>query len=178
MSVPPYVAACLVAILIAYLSDKTKQRGIYLAIFAIIALIGFAILRFHTDPNIKYMAIFFVTVGAFPGGPAFLAWAINNSAGPAVRAVSSAYVITLGTIGGIVSTWTYVGSDAPHFPTGHTINLVGQIIVFCLSVFGILYCLWENRVRAAGKRDHRLEGLTEEEQDKLGFKHPSFRYIT
>lgn len=178
MSVPPYVAACLVAILIAYLSDKTKQRGVYLAIFAIIALIGFAILRFHTDANIKYMAIFFVTVGAFPGGPAFLAWAINNSAGPAVRAVSSAYVVTLGTIGGIVSTWTYVGSDGPNFPTGHTINFVGQIVVFCLSVFGILYCLWENRLRAAGKRDHRLEGLTEEEQDKLGFKHPSFRYIT
>lgn len=178
MSVPPYVAACLLAIAIAYISDKTRQRGIYTAIFGVIALIGFAILRFHTEANIKYMALFFVTVGAFPGGPAFLAWAMNNSAGPAVRAVSSAYVVTLGTIGGIVSTWTYVSSDGPNFPTGHTINLVGQIVVVVLSIFGIVYCLWENRLRAAGKRDYRLEGLTEDEQEKLGFRHPNFRYMT
>lgn len=28
-----------------------------------------------------------------------------DSAGPSVRAVTSGYVVTLGTIGGIVSTW-------------------------------------------------------------------------
>lgn len=80
LTVPPYVAACLVAIAIAYISDKTHRRGIYLAIFSLIALVGFAILRWHTDPNIRYMAIYFVTVGAFPGGPAFLAWGMNSKA--------------------------------------------------------------------------------------------------
>ncbi|EHA56932.1 hypothetical protein MGG_06828 [Pyricularia oryzae 70-15] len=178
MSVPPYVCACLGAIAIAYLSDKTKQRGLYLAIFAVIAMIGFAILRWHQDSDIKYMAIYFVTIGAFPGGPAFLAWAINNSAGPSVRAVSSAYVVTLGTIGGIVSTWTYIKEDGPRYPNGHTVNLAGQIGVFFLAIFGILYCLRENKLRAAGKRDHRLEGLTEDETLHLGYRHPSFRYIT
>jgi sugar phosphate permease len=123
-SVPPYVCACIVAIAIAYVSDKTQKRGIYLAIFAIFAVIGFAILRWESSVNIRYMAVFFVTVGAFPGGPAFLSWAMNSkisrisqmrrqrltriflldSAGPAVRAVTSGYVVTLGTIGGIVAT--------------------------------------------------------------------------
>jgi sugar phosphate permease len=121
-SVPPYVAACLVAIAVAYGSDKTHQRGIWLAAFSCLAVIGFAILRFVETPEIRYMAIFFVTVGAFPGGPGFLSWAMNSksdpllfpsdgrltssldSAGPSVRAVSSGYVVTLGTIGGIVAT--------------------------------------------------------------------------
>lgn len=48
----------------------------------------------------------------------------------------------------------------------------------CLAIFGILYCMYENKARAAGKRDYRLEGLTEEEQEQLGNRHPQFRYWT
>jgi hypothetical protein len=47
-----------------------------------------------------------------------------------------------------------------------------------LSIFGIFYCMYENKARAAGKRDERLEGLTEEEQEGLGNRHPRFRYWT
>jgi sugar phosphate permease len=177
-SVPPYVAACLVAIAVAYGSDKTHQRGIWLAAFSCLAVIGFAILRWVEEPNIRYMAIYFVTVGAFPGGPGYLAWAINNAGSPSVRAVSSGYVVTLGTIGGIVATWTYTRSDAPKYNTGHTINLCGQIGAVLLAIFGIFYCMYENKARAAGKRDYRLEGLTEHEKDNMGRKHPSFRYWT
>jgi len=78
-SVPPYVAACLVAVAIAYVSDKTKQRGIYLAIFSLIALSGFCIMRFSSDPDLRYGGIFLITVGAFPGGPGFLSWGINST---------------------------------------------------------------------------------------------------
>ena len=77
-SVPPYVAACLVAIAVAYASDKTHQRGVWLAAFSCLAIIGFAILRFGTGANVRYMAVYFVTVGAFPGGPGFLSWAMNS----------------------------------------------------------------------------------------------------
>lgn len=77
-SVPPYVCACLVAVAVAYISDKTRKRGLYLALFSLLAIIGFAILRWETNPNVRYMAVFFVTMGAFPGGPGFLAWAINS----------------------------------------------------------------------------------------------------
>lgn len=77
-SVPPYVCACLVAVLIAYISDKTRRRGLYLGAFSLLAITGFAILRWEDEPNVRYMGVFFVTVGAFPGGPGFLAWAINS----------------------------------------------------------------------------------------------------
>ncbi len=77
-SVPPYVCACVIAVAIAYISDKTHQRGIYLAIFSGIAAIGFALLRWVSDPNVRYGAVFLVTIGAFPGGPGFLSWAMNS----------------------------------------------------------------------------------------------------
>ncbi|KAF1946657.1 hypothetical protein EJ02DRAFT_440931 [Clathrospora elynae] len=170
-SVPPYVCACVIAIGIAFVSDKTNRRGIYLVLFTLPAIAGFAILRWATDPNVRYGGIFLITIGAFPGGPGFLTWAANNAAGPAVRSVSTAYVVTLGTAGGILATWTYTIKDAPKYKNGHTINLVGQICVLVLSVGCIVYCKWENRQRDMGKRDHRLNG-TEAQVKDLGYRHP------
>lgn len=108
-SVPPYVCACLIAIAVAFASDKTDRRGIYLAVFTLPAIAGFSIMRWATDPDVRYGGVFLITIGAFPGGPGFLAWAANNAAGRAVRSVSAAYVVTLGTAGGILATW-YVTS--------------------------------------------------------------------
>lgn len=117
-------------------------------------------------------------IGAFPGGPGFLSWAVNNNAGPNVRAVASGYIVSLGTMGGILAVWAYLVDDAPKYHIGHNINLTMQIIVLCLATFGIFWCLRENRLRDQGKRDHRLNGLTPEEQADLGHLHPTFRYIT
>lgn len=77
-SVPPYVCACASAIGIAYVSDKTRRRGLYLALFCTLAITGFAILRWEDTPNVRYMAVFFVMAASFPAGPGFLAWAINS----------------------------------------------------------------------------------------------------
>lgn len=77
----------------------------------------------------------------------------------------------------VTQSWTYVSTDAPAYHTGHTINLAAQIAVLFLSVFGVFYCTWENKARAAGKRDHRLDGLSEDEKAGLGYRHPDFRYM-
>jgi len=78
----------------------------------------------------------------------------------------------------MVNRWTYVQKDAPKYHTGHTINLVGQIVVVVLSIWGILYCKWENRQREAGRRDRRLDGLTAAQEMDLGYRHPNFKFIT
>ncbi|GAP84115.2 putative major facilitator superfamily protein [Rosellinia necatrix] len=176
-TVPVYVAASLIAIGVAYVSDKTRMRGIYLAGFTLLGITGFGLLRWGSGSQLKYAAVYLCAVGAFPGGPGFLSWGINNAAGPSVRAVSSGYIVSLGTAGGILAVWAYLPRDGPNFPMGHSINFAAQVVVLFLSSFGIFYCLRENRIRARGGRDHRLVGLTEEEKADLGYRHPDFRYI-
>jgi hypothetical protein len=175
-TVPVYVTASIVAIAIAYISDKTKMRGIYLAVFPVLGITGFGLLRWGDGDNLKYAAVYLCAVAAFPGGPGFLSWGINNAAGPAVRAVSSGYIVSLGTAGGILATWAYLPGNA-NFPVGHAINFASQVVAMFLAIFGILYCMRENRIRARGGRDHRLVGLTEEEKADLGYLHPDFRYM-
>jgi hypothetical protein len=75
---PVYVCACVIAIAVAFISDKTRQRGIYLAGFTLLGITGFSILRWNRDVNVRYMGVFFVAIGAFPGGPGFLSWGLNS----------------------------------------------------------------------------------------------------
>ena len=49
--------------------------------------------------------------GAAPAGSAFLSWGLNNSAGPGVQAVTSAYIVTLGTLGGLIATYVSMPSS-------------------------------------------------------------------
>ncbi|KAI0166961.1 MFS general substrate transporter [Hypoxylon sp. FL1284] len=176
-TVPVYAVASIIAIAIGLISDKTKMRGLYLALFTLIGMAGFAMLRWGTTNQIKYAAVYLCAVGAFPGGPGFLSWGLNNAAGPAVRAVAGGWIVTLGTMGGILAVWAYLPNDGPNYPIGHTINFAAQVFVLFLSAFGIYYCVRENRIRARGGRDHRLVGLTEEQKADLGYRHPDFRYI-
>lgn len=46
--------------------------------------------------------------------------------------------------------------------------------VLILSIFGIVYCTYENKARAAGKRDGRLVGLDDAQKTRLGSSHPEF----
>jgi hypothetical protein len=100
-----------------------------------------------------------------------------DAAGPAVRAFTSAYIMSIGTLGAVVATWTYIDKDKPLYHVGHSINLAFQALLMAIATCCTLYCHYENRVRAAGKRDSRLSGTTEAEEIKLGYRHPAFRYI-
>ncbi|KAL6164256.1 hypothetical protein ACJQWK_09924 [Exserohilum turcicum] len=177
-SVPPYVCACLIAIAVAAVSDKTNRRGIYLAIFAFPAIAGFCILLWSAHPSVRYGGVFLITAGAFPGGPGFLAWAANNSGGPAFRAITMAWVVTLGTAGGILATWVYTVKDAPRYLVGHMVNFYGQICVCLLACFSIAYCKWENKQRDLGKRNHRLNQFSLNKVEKSSNRYPTFRFMS
>ncbi|KAF4443578.1 major facilitator superfamily transporter [Fusarium acutatum] len=177
MTVPPNFLAFLVTISIAYLSDRTRKRGPFIILLTTVSTIGMVILRWETKAAVKYVGVNLVLCGAGASGPAYLSWAINNSAPSSVRAVTSAYIVTIGTLGGLIATWTYLARDAPDFHTGHTVNACGQIAAVVVTTFGTLYCRWENKARDAGRRDHRLTGLTEAEQADLGHDHPDFRLL-
>ncbi|KAE8451398.1 hypothetical protein EG329_004027 [Mollisiaceae sp. DMI_Dod_QoI] len=174
-SVPPYAVACLWSILIFRLSDVYKRRGIFLALNSILAIIGYALLATSKSNSVKYGAVFLAAMGAFPGGPIWLSWGLNNAAGQSVRAVSGAYIVSIGSSGALLAVWTYLDKDKPLYKRGHYINVGASCLAGLLAVVAIVYTKWENRMREQGKRDGRLAGLSEEEKIELGYRHPEFR---
>jgi MFS family permease len=176
-TVPVYAVATIVSLFMAWLSDRLNKRGYFISSGALIALAGYAILSSITDANVKYAGVYIACIGIFFIGTTVLAWALNNTAGNSVRAVSSAFVVTMGNFGSLVAVWSYLAEDAPLYKKGHFINMGAEAIVCVLGIAGVIHVRWENRQRSLGKRDSRLQGLSQEEIDGLGYRHPNFRYI-
>ncbi|KAG4433831.1 hypothetical protein IFR05_010679 [Cadophora sp. M221] len=177
-SVPPYAVACLWTLLGCWLSDRFKRRGLFAVLNAAISMTGYCIIVTASSNTIRYLGVFFAAAGAFPNGPGFLSWGLNNAAGPAIRAVTSGYIVAVGNVGSIIATWTYLPTDAPAYSRGHYVNVAAEVMALLLAILGIIYTKWENRKRDSGARDHRLVGLTEEQAGNLGYKHPGFRYMS
>jgi MFS family permease len=176
-SVPPFVVASIYAITSCWLSDAFKKRGAFAIVNSCVCIIGFVILITANSNGAKYVATFFACAGSFPSGPAYITWGMNNASGPTIRAVSAAYITMWGQVGAIVATWAYLPHDAPQYRTGHSINLAAHCLAILCALIGIFYVKWENKMRDRGKRDHRLQDLTREQELLLGYRHPRLRYM-
>ena len=68
------------------------------------SIIGFSLLRFSTNTDAKYAAVFLNAIACFGASSGFLSWGINNSGSPAVAAVAGGYMVMIGSLGGVLST--------------------------------------------------------------------------
>lgn len=176
MSVPPFAWSALVCLCIAYISDRTKSRGLWLLAIMPFTAAGFLVLILATNPAVRYFATFLALTGAFTCAPMLVAWTVDNTAGPNVRAVSSAYVVSIANLGAIVATWTYLLPEAPRYITGHAINFGAAVLCCILMAIATVYLRWQNRRKERGDYDYLLQGISEEEQDALGHNHPGYKF--
>ncbi|QRW08134.1 major facilitator superfamily transporter [Ceratobasidium sp. AG-Ba] len=175
-TVPPYVVASVFSIAIAYMSFRTGRRGMWLLFIVPLVIIGLSILIGTSNSKANYAGVFLIAMGAFPQGPIVLTWATNNAAPSTVRAVSSAMVVAIGTMGPIVTSWIYLPSDAPRYRIANSVQITAQGVFFLLVIILILHNVRENRRRARGDRDYRLNA-DESTVARLGSLHPSFRLV-
>ncbi|KAB5595971.1 transport protein [Ceratobasidium theobromae] len=175
-TVPPYVVASIFSIGVAYGSFRSARRGIWLLAIVPLVIAGLAILLGSSNSQANYAGVFLIAMGAFPQGPLLLSWATNNSAPNTVRAVSSAMVVAVGTMGPIVTSWIYLPSDAPRYHIANIVQVGAQAGLFVLVLILILFNMRENQRRARGERDYRLNA-SDEEVARLGSLHPKFRLV-
>jgi hypothetical protein len=81
--------------------DKT---GIFMVSIMPCSIVGYSILRFSTNVNAKYRAVFLNAIACFGASSGFMSWGINNAGSPAVAAVAGGYIVMVGSIGGVLST--------------------------------------------------------------------------
>ncbi|KAJ7871005.1 major facilitator superfamily domain-containing protein [Mycena leptocephala] len=176
LSVPPYFLGAIVQIISPYISMRMDIRSPFMIFHACVGAIAYAILVGSKSLHARYAACFLVAAGPFTFGTfGHGLVAINTSPDP-TRVVALSVLSSMGQLGGIVSTWTYVASDAPSYRRGNTLNLAGMVAVVVLMVGTIVHMKWENAQRDHGKRDHRLDGLAPIEESQFGHRHPKFRY--
>ncbi|KAJ4248798.1 High-affinity nicotinic acid transporter [Fusarium torreyae] len=143
------------------LSDKIKRRGIFIIGGFVVSAVGNVIVMVMREGTVRYVGFYVATTGIYTTENLVIGWAVNQVVGPNKRGAITGVVSSMGQVGGTVSPLAFPKSDGPH-----------RTLLLCSHDDVLSY---ENKARAAGKRDHLIE-LPEEEQAKPGEKHPGYRY--
>ena len=178
MSIPIYIVACVVALLIAFMTDRHRHRYIFAMLGLVIASIGYILLLCQKSVSIgvRYFAIYLITAGGYTTQPIVLVWLMNNLGGHYKRGIGAAIQIGFGNCGGIVASNIYLTKESPTYRSGFGVSLA--LLWLCGVACTIFYLglRMENQKRERGGRNYRLE-LPNGELDNLGDDHPNFRFV-
>ncbi|KAK7955962.1 uncharacterized protein PG986_005184 [Apiospora aurea] len=152
-SVIPYAAAAVVTVIVAFLSDRLRVRGIIMLFTLPIAIIGYAAIANTTNARVKYGMTFLMATGLYSSVPPVLGWLSNNSAGHYKRATTSALQLAIANAGGFVTVFVYPKSQGPQYHEGHTIILGLLVAGWFFILASVLYCWKVNKDKAHGKYD-------------------------
>ncbi|KAF5393828.1 hypothetical protein D9757_000037 [Collybiopsis confluens] len=219
-TVPPYVPAAVLTVVVAFLSDRLQWRGPFILICLPFAIVGkwtphlsesfspslissFAgyIVAITAKTNTgRYAAVFrtyqvsiayivtlkslplqVMAAGVYPSGPSILSILPNNNSGHFKKATSVALQLAIANCGGFLATFAYTPDQAPRYIRGHTIALCFLILAWILIAANVVYCLWENKARAEGRRQDNITKYQElldsgKTRAPIGDRHPHFRF--
>ena len=178
LSVPIYIVGAIFCLMTAFLTDKLRHRYSFAMFGVLVCSIGYIILLAQHSVSIggRYCAVYLIMAGGYITQPITLVWLSNNMGGHYKRSINAAMQVGFGNVGGIVASNIFISDQRPTYPVGYgvSLGLIWASGVACtILVIGLRL---ENRKRAQGKRDDRLN-LAEEERGNLGDDHPSFRFV-
>lgn len=175
LSVPPYVLAALLTVVVGFWSDRINKRYIFNLAVAPVGVLGFVMMIATTNPSVQYVGTFLGAIGIYPAIPLTIAWVANNVEGVYKRGIVLGFVIGWGNLNGVVSSNIYF--NAPRFFEGHAVVIAYQALCTFGGTAAMAYLMHKENVRRkAGERDHLAEGKTTREVEAMGDARPDFIY--
>ncbi|KAF4951346.1 hypothetical protein FGADI_7544 [Fusarium gaditjirri] len=176
-TVPPYVVGAFFTVFIPGLSYKFDRRQIFIILCAPMVMVGYAIFLGTTNGHARYGATFLVASSAFALGPLTNSHISANVLSDTARSAAIGTNVMFGNIGGLISTWSFVKSDAPNYPIGNGLNLATSSTILVLGAATLWWIKRDNRKRASRSPEAELAGLSQQEIQDLDWKNPNFRWV-
>lgn len=181
LTIPPYIAGGISAVVFGRLSDKFRRRAYFLLIPQTCLVVAYSVLtplarRITSNIGPCFFAIVLANVGCYPINPGTSSWYSNNVAGSAKRALGIAYLISLTNLGGVIASYIYLDSEAPAYPTGFGTSLafvIAGMVAVCVLHFTYSYI---NKKRDKMSEDDIRETYDQDELNKMDNMSPFFRF--
>lgn len=90
-------------VIVAFLSDRLRLRGVLMLFTLPIAIVGYAVIANIDNPKVQYGMTFLMATGQYASVPCILVWMSNNSAGHYKRATTSGLQLAIANCGGFVA---------------------------------------------------------------------------
>lgn len=128
------------------------------------------------DSMVRYGATFIIAAGAFALGALCTATSSANVISDTARSSAIGTTVMLGNIGGLISTWSFLPSDAPNYHIGNGLNLATSTTTLLVGAGLWAYMAWDNRRRDRVDVRTILEGLSQQQIQDLDWRNPAFRW--
>ncbi|KAM6516547.1 hypothetical protein FALCPG4_014730 [Fusarium falciforme] len=176
LTIPCYALGAISYIIVAWLSDRSQRRAVFTVIFGLVCATGYAVLVSTAPGGVKYFGCLLAAMGLYVVVGLPLAWLPSNNPRYGKRTVATGLQLTIGNSAGIPAPFLYKTHEGPRFVKGHAVSmaLIAMSSVIYLSFWA--FFRHQNKRKMAGKEDHRIQGLTEEEAEELGEHNPRFHY--
>jgi len=130
----------------------------------------------ETQPKVRYGATFIIAAGAFSFGALCNSEASANVVSDTARSAAIGTVVMFGNIGGLISTWSFLPTDAPNFPIGNGLNLATSSTILICSIGLYFFMKVDNSKRSKKDIDAELAGFSSTQEQDLDWKHPGFQW--
>jgi hypothetical protein len=155
---PPYLAAILFSIGMAYVSDKTKLRYPVLIFQSLTAVVGLLIILYAGPPGVRYFGFFLAVYGTQSNVPATLAYGQNQTARPEKKGIVAAAMISMGAAGGITGSTIFRSQDSPTYYPGMWSTIAFQLLYSGIVLSLSMFFKRQNKLADEGKKP-ALEGV-------------------
>jgi MFS family permease len=159
-SLPPYIAASVLIIVVSILSDRLKLRGPCVLVCMILTIIGYLLVIAGKTNVAQYAGCVFIACGTSASMPCLVVLLANNTRGYYRRATSMAVQFSLSSIGVFLATLLYTSDQEPGYMLGHVLSFAFAIVVLISVTANVVYCMRKNEERRVG----------------LGGRDPDFRF--
>ncbi|RGP71255.1 hypothetical protein FLONG3_7205 [Fusarium longipes] len=144
LSAPPYVACFITILLCAFVSDRAKLRGPFVAAAAMVSTVGYCLLGVSSGVAARYVGVF-LSVQIFVSISILLPWVSSVHNTESKRAGGWAIFATLGQFGPLVGTNIFPKNQGPYYHKGAWISCGFTSLVIVLSISYSLLLGWENK---------------------------------
>ncbi|KAL1635967.1 hypothetical protein SLS58_010019 [Diplodia intermedia] len=175
-TVPPYIVGAFFTLFFPFLSWRFDKRNVFFICSAPFMMVGYIMFLATDAARVRYGATFLIASGAFAFGALCNAQVSANVVSDSARSAAIGTNVMLGNIGGLVSTWSFLKTDAPDYPIGNGLNLATSSTIFILSILLLLWMVADNKKRDHRDIDSELAGLDQRTIQDLDWRHPAFRW--
>lgn len=175
-TVPPYAVGAIFTVLFPYLSWRFNCRSIFLIITSPLTMTGYIMFLASSGARVRYGATFLVAAGSFAYGALTSAHVSANVISDTARTAALGMNSMLGTIGGLISTWSYLPNNGPDFKIGNGLNLAASSLIFLIAIMMAYWMGWDNARRMEKDIEAELADLDKKEAPDLDWKHPGFQW--
>ncbi|KAL2008988.1 hypothetical protein VTN00DRAFT_7182 [Thermoascus crustaceus] len=174
-TVAPAIVASVLLVVFSFSSDYFHERGYHMCVSLGLSVIGyviFAAIDVERQKGVAYMAIFFMTIGAYPISPIGATWTVSNIPNLNARALASAVITSCANAAGLITSNVFLEQEAPKYITALSVNaaMSGMAILFAFT-----YSIWmrfENRRRdrITGKGTYVTSGVANTKDARFRFQ--------